>query len=141
MSGVAKGGGAKGANAKGRAGRAGSDEAGAGGPPPVGNALAGIGFIGDVVGDAEDGAAVKAVAPCEGTVIEVGAISIVKGARNLDNAKKFFDWALGAKAQALIVKATRAYPRTRRSRARRSRRNSARSSSSTTTMPSTTSRR
>ena len=43
----------------------------------------------------------KAVAPCEGTGYEIGSLSIVKGARNLDNAKKFYDWALTPKAQAL----------------------------------------
>ncbi len=80
-------------------------------PPPVGNAIAGIGFVGDIVAEAEGGAPVKAVAPCEGTISEVGALSIVKGARNLDNAKKFVDWALGAKAQALSAKAKRyVYP-------------------------------
>jgi len=30
---------------------------------------------------------VKIVVPCEGTGYEVGSISIIKGARNLDNAK------------------------------------------------------
>jgi iron(III) transport system substrate-binding protein len=80
-------------------------------PPPVGNAIAGIGYIGDIVAEAEGGAPVKAVTPCEGTIFEVGAVSIVKGARNLDNAKKFVDWALGAKAQGLAAKAkVYAYP-------------------------------
>ena len=38
-------------------------------------------------------------------------MSIVKGAKNLDNAKKFVDWALGAKAQALPGQAKQyAYP-------------------------------
>jgi iron(III) transport system substrate-binding protein len=32
-------------------------------------------------------------------------MSIVKGARNLDNAKKWYDWALTAKAQSLAVPA------------------------------------
>jgi ABC-type Fe3+ transport system substrate-binding protein len=73
--------------------------------PPVGNAMAGIGFVSDIVAEAESGAQIKAVAPCEGTIYEIGALSIVKGARNLDNAKKFVDWALGPKAQALAAKA------------------------------------
>ena len=47
----------------------------------------------------------KAVAPCEGTGYEIGSMSIVKGARNLDNAKKFYDWALTPKAQALAARA------------------------------------
>jgi len=48
---------------------------------------------------------VKGVAPCEGTGYEIGSMSIVKGARNLDNAKKFYDWALTPKAQALAAQA------------------------------------
>jgi iron(III) transport system substrate-binding protein len=32
-------------------------------------------------------------------------MSIVKGARNLENAKKFYDWALTPKAQALAAQA------------------------------------
>ena len=39
--------------------------------------------------------------PEGGTGYEIGSLSIVKGARNLDQAKKFVDWALTAKAQAL----------------------------------------
>ena len=77
---------------------------------PVGSALAGIGFIGDIVAEAEGGAPIKAIAPCEGTVYEIGALSVIKGAPNLDNARKFVDWALGPKAQALIAKAGHAYP-------------------------------
>ena len=79
-------------------------------PPPVGSAIAGIGYVGDVIAEAESGSPVKVVAPCEGTIYEIGALSIVKGARNLDNAKKFVDWALGAKAQALVAKTQYVYP-------------------------------
>src|SRR5437588_370502 len=43
----------------------------------------------------------KVVAPCEGTGYEIGSMSIIKSARNLDNAKKWYDWALSAEAQAL----------------------------------------
>jgi iron(III) transport system substrate-binding protein len=96
---------------KGGAGKADAGNAVAKGPPPVGNAMAGIGFVGDIVAEAEGGAPVKAVAPCEGTIYDVGAVSIVNGAKNLDNAKKFVDWALGAKAQALPAQAKQyAYP-------------------------------
>jgi iron(III) transport system substrate-binding protein len=44
---------------------------------------------------------VKLVVPCEGTGYEVGSMSIVKGAKNLDNAKKFYDWALAPAAQKI----------------------------------------
>ncbi|EIK81699.1 ABC transporter substrate-binding protein [Gardnerella vaginalis] len=37
--------------------------------------------------------------PKEGTGYEVGAVSVLKGARNSDNAKKFMDWILSDKAQ------------------------------------------
>ena len=66
---------------------------------------ASISFIHDVVTEAQAGFPVKAVAPCEGTGYEIGSMSIVKGARNLDNARKFYDWALTPKAQALAAQA------------------------------------
>ena len=70
-----------------------------------GETLASVSFIHDVVTEAQAGFPVKGVAPCEGTGYEIGSLSIVKGARNLDNAKKFVDWALTAKAQALGAQA------------------------------------
>lgn len=66
-----------------------------------GENLIGIVFIHDVVTEAQAGFPVKGVSPCEGTGYEIGSVSIVKGARNVDAAKKFVDWALTAKAQAL----------------------------------------
>ena len=44
---------------------------------------------------------VKVVAPCEGTGYEIGSMSMVKGSRNPEAAKKFYDWALTPKPQAL----------------------------------------
>jgi iron(III) transport system substrate-binding protein len=66
-----------------------------------GENLIAVAFIHDVVTEAQAGFPVKSVAPCEGTGFEIGSLSIVKGARNLDAAKKFEDWALSPKAQAL----------------------------------------
>ena len=43
----------------------------------------------------------KAILPCEGVGYEVGSMAIIKHARNLENAKKFFDWALTAEAQKI----------------------------------------
>ena len=43
------------------------------------------------------------VAPCEGTGYEIGSMSIIKGARNMDEAKQFYDWALTAEAQNLAL--------------------------------------
>ena len=65
----------------------------------------GISFIHDAVAEANAGFPVVSVAPCEGTGYEIGAMSIIKGARNLDNAKKFYDWALTPEAQALGAQA------------------------------------
>jgi len=46
---------------------------------------------------------VKVVAPCEGTGYEIGSMSIIDGARNMDEAKQFYDWALSADAQNLAL--------------------------------------
>jgi iron(III) transport system substrate-binding protein len=70
-----------------------------------GETLVSVSFIHDVVTEAQAGFPVRSVAPCEGTGYEIGSMSIVKGARNLDNAKKFYDWALTPKAQALAAQA------------------------------------
>jgi len=70
-----------------------------------GETLASVSFIHDVVTEAQAGFPVKAAAPCEGTGYEIGSLSIVKGARNLENARKFYDWALTPKAQALGARA------------------------------------
>ncbi len=67
----------------------------------LGETTVGITFMHDAVTMVVDGAPVKIVAPCEGTGYEIGSMSIIKGARNLDNAKKFYDWALTPAAQAL----------------------------------------
>jgi iron(III) transport system substrate-binding protein len=70
-----------------------------------GETLVSISFVHDVVTEAQAGFPVKGVAPCEGTGYEIGSMSIVKGARNLDNAKRFYDWALTPKAQAIAAQA------------------------------------
>jgi len=71
----------------------------------IGESLIGITFQHDAVVMAVQGAPVKIVSPCEGTGYEIGSMSIVKGARNLDNAKKWYDWALTPPAQELAVQA------------------------------------
>ena len=70
-----------------------------------GETIVSISFIHDAVTEAQAGFPVKGVAPCEGTGYEIGSMSIIKGARNLDNAKKFYDWTLTPKAQALAAQA------------------------------------
>ena len=63
----------------------------------------GIVFMHDAVKQAVSGFPVKVVAPCEGIGYEIGSMSIVDGARNMDEAKAFYDWALTAEAQNLAL--------------------------------------
>ena len=58
-----------------------------------------ISFVHDGPGEAMQGFPVATVTPAEGTGAEIGSMSIIKGARNLENAKKFYEWALTAQAQ------------------------------------------
>jgi iron(III) transport system substrate-binding protein len=71
----------------------------------LGETTVGITFQHDMVTMAVDGAPIKIVAPCEGTGYEIGSMSIIKGAKNLDNAKKWYDWALTPAAQEIGAKA------------------------------------
>jgi iron(III) transport system substrate-binding protein len=67
----------------------------------TGETLIGITFQHDGVTQVVQGAPVKVVSPCEGTGYEIGSMSIIKGAPNMDNAKKWYDWALTPAAQEL----------------------------------------
>jgi len=67
----------------------------------TGESLVGITFQHDAVTQAVNGAPVKIVSPCEGTGYEIGSMSIIKGAKNLANARKWYDWALSPEAQAI----------------------------------------
>lgn len=67
----------------------------------LGEATIGITFQHDMVTQVIDGAPVKVVSPCEGTGYEIGSMSIIKGAKNLESAKAFYEWALTPAAQAL----------------------------------------
>jgi len=67
----------------------------------TGESLVGITFQHDAVVQAIGGAPLKIVSPCEGTGYEIGSMSIIKGAKNMENAKKWYDWALTAEAQSI----------------------------------------
>jgi iron(III) transport system substrate-binding protein len=54
-----------------------------------------------VINEIVAGYPVKPVLPCEGVGYEIGSMAIVKGARNLGNAKRFVDWALTVDAQKI----------------------------------------
>jgi iron(III) transport system substrate-binding protein len=66
-----------------------------------GETLVGIAFQHDVIDVAEHHKPVQVVSPCEGTGYEIGSMSLVKGARHPENARKFYDWALTPAAQSL----------------------------------------
>ncbi|OOS00823.1 hypothetical protein B0187_00560 [Haemophilus paracuniculus] len=66
-----------------------------------GETAIGIGFLHDYAVEKKNGAPLEMVVPSEGTGYELGGVSILKGARNLDNAKLFVDWALSKEAQEL----------------------------------------
>jgi iron(III) transport system substrate-binding protein len=75
----------------------------------TGESLVGITFQHDAVVQAIGGAPVKIVSPCEGTGYEIGSMSIIKGAKNMENAKKWYDWALTAEAQSIGAQAKVSY--------------------------------
>jgi iron(III) transport system substrate-binding protein len=58
-----------------------------------------ISFVHDGPGEKAQGFPVETVTPSEGTGAEIGSMSIVKGARNIEQAKRFYEWALTAQAQ------------------------------------------
>ncbi len=60
-----------------------------------------LSFVHDAVTEKLAGFPVGYATPCEGTGYEIGSMSIIKGARNLANAKTFYDWALKPEAQRL----------------------------------------
>lgn len=65
-----------------------------------GETLIGISFMHDAVTQKEAGAPLVIVAPCEGTGYEIGAVSIIKGAKNMNAARRFVDFALSPEGQA-----------------------------------------
>lgn len=70
-----------------------------------GDTLIGISFIHDAVTQKLAGSPLVIVAPCEGTGYEIGSMSIVKGARNMENAKIWYDWALKPEVQSRMKEA------------------------------------
>ncbi|AOG22460.1 bacterial extracellular solute-binding family protein [Acidovorax sp. RAC01] len=64
-----------------------------------GEATVSISFIHDAPGEKAQGFPVETVTPTDGTGAEIGSMSIVKGARNLESAKAFYEWALTPSGQ------------------------------------------
>ncbi len=70
-----------------------------------GEATVSISFVHDGVGEKMQGFPIETVTPSDGTGAEIGSMSIIKGARNLEAAKKFYEWALTPAAQEMAVAA------------------------------------
>ena len=66
-----------------------------------GEATISISFVHDGPGEKAQGFPLETITPSDGTGAEIGSMSIIKGSRNLDAAKKFYEWALTPSAQAL----------------------------------------
>src|SRR3982751_2562655 len=64
-----------------------------------------ISFVHDGPGEKLQGFPVETVTPAEGTGAEIGSMSIVKGAKNLEAAKKFYERALTPAAQEMAAAA------------------------------------
>ena len=80
------------------------------GPAPAravarGETLIGIMFLHDAVAEAVEGAPVAVAAPCEGTGFEIGSMSIIRGARNMANARAWYEFALDPQVQMLGARA------------------------------------
>lgn len=70
-----------------------------------GETMIGITFMHDMVTQVAAGFPIEIVSPCEGTGYEIGSMSIIKGARNPESARAWYDWALTAPAQELAAQA------------------------------------
>ena len=64
-----------------------------------------ISFVHDGPGEKMQGYPVETITPADGTGAEIGSMSLVRGARNLDAAKKFYEWALTPAAQEMAAAA------------------------------------
>ncbi|MDO4430806.1 MAG: ABC transporter substrate-binding protein [Lonepinella koalarum] len=66
-----------------------------------GESAVSIGFVHSYETEKEKGAPVESILPEDGIGYALGAASIIKGARNPDNAKLFMDWVLSKEAQEI----------------------------------------
>ena len=64
-----------------------------------------ISFVHDGPGEKMQGFPVETITPADGTGAEIGSMSIIKGARNLEASKKFYEWALTPAAQEMAAAA------------------------------------
>lgn len=67
-----------------------------------GEAAVGVVFSHDIVNEIENNKLpLELTFPEEGTGYEIGGMGLIKGGKNVANAKKWFDWAITPEAQAL----------------------------------------
>ena len=64
-----------------------------------------ISFVHDGPGEKMQGFPGETITPSDGTGAEIGSMSIIKGSRNLEAAKKFYEWALTPSAQEMAAAA------------------------------------
>lgn len=69
----------------------------------IGEVAVGIGYAHDQVEVLSQGYPVKITAPSEGTGYEIASISLVKGGKQMEAAKKLYDWALTERAAVLLA--------------------------------------
>jgi iron(III) transport system substrate-binding protein len=62
-----------------------------------------ISFVHDGPGEKMQGFPLETITPADGTGAEIGSMSIIKGSRNLEAAKKFYEWALTPAAQEMAA--------------------------------------
>jgi iron(III) transport system substrate-binding protein len=80
------------------------------GPAPArntarGETAVGVMFLHDAVAEAIEGFPVKVAAPCEGTGYEIGSMSLIKGGKNPEMARKWYEFALSPAGQNLAARA------------------------------------
>jgi iron(III) transport system substrate-binding protein len=66
-----------------------------------GEVAIGISFIFGFDQEKYLGFPVKSAAPCEGTGYEIGGIALIKGSRNKDAGKSYYDWLMSPEGQAI----------------------------------------
>lgn len=69
----------------------------------LGEVAVGIGYAHDQVTVVQEGYPVNITFPQEGTGYEVASISLIKGGKQMENAKKLYDWALTERAAILLA--------------------------------------
>ena len=70
-----------------------------------GETLIGVMFLHDAVAEAVAGFPVAVVSPCEGTGYEIGSMSLIKGGRNPEQARRWYEFSLTPEAQSLAASA------------------------------------